>query len=119
MDIVGRFIDVFCIAAIEKADGRSESDSVLFERMKKSYLLLVNHPKGLKHFAQLLDHENNWIKVWVASQLLSNNGDKKAFAVLDTLSKEESIMGLCASTTLDEYKKGILRGPFSEIDVDS
>lgn len=112
MDLIGRYLDVFCVAAIDKGDGTSEQDSLFFACMQKAYSKLNNHPQGLEHFAKLLNHESNWVKLWVAVQLLSSSENDEALLVVNNLSADESILGVCASTTLSEYKNGKLQGPF-------
>ena len=112
MDIVGRFEDVFCNAAIAKGDGTSEEDSKLFAAMHDSFTRLYNHPSGGKHILQLLLHENNWVKIWVATQILSESSSPEAEKVLKQLALESGVFGFNAEIVLNQYENGELKCPF-------
>ena len=112
MDIVGRFVDVFCKAAISKGDGTSPQDQLYYARMQEAYSCLMKHPHGQNRFESLLQHDNDWVKSWVAAQTLAESGNANALNVLTKLSKQNFITGFSATTTLDQHIKGMLSGPF-------
>ncbi|MFT6909932.1 MAG: hypothetical protein ACJAS1_006659 [Oleiphilaceae bacterium] len=111
MDLIGRYIGIFCHAATEKGDGTSAEDTEYFRTMQGALEKLKMHPRGLENFEMLINHENNWVRCWVASQLLAESGDKEALVVLNQLSKIGGIIGFTAETTISEYNAGNLVGP--------
>jgi len=112
MDIVGRYIDTFCNAAIDKGDGTSDRDHEFYDLMKSMYLKLENHPLGMEAFRKLLEHKSSIISSWAASQLLAKYDNKMALLVLEHISKEDSFEGFSAEIVLKEYKNGNLKPPF-------
>jgi hypothetical protein len=113
MDIVGRYVDTFCNAAIEKGDGTSDKDHELYDLMKSMYQKLESHPLGAEAFSKLLKHENSIVSSWVASQLLALNNDKSALRVfLKRISKEDSFESFSAEIVIEEHKSGNLKPPF-------
>jgi len=112
MDIVGRFEDVFCNAAIDKGDGTTPDDERLFETMKGAFTRLHNHPRGKEHILELLQHENNWVKIWVATQVLSEGHNSEASRILQLLSKESGSIGFSAEMVLSQHQSGELLCPF-------
>ena len=114
MDLVGRFIGVFCDAAIQKGDGTDTQDKVYLGKMQEAYFQLTKHPRGLSNFESLLNHENNWVKCWVAAQLLSEFGNQEALTLLTKLSNSGGVVGFTAETTISEYNAGNLMGPLTK-----
>ena len=112
MDIVGRYVDTFCNAAIEKGDGTSDKDHEFYDLMKSMYQKLENHPSGVEAFSKLLKHENSIVTSWVASQLLALNNDKSALKLLKKIPKEDTFESFSAEIVLKEYKSGNLKPPF-------
>lgn len=112
MDVVGRFEDVFCNAAIAKGDGLTSNDHDLFETMKNAYIRLRTQPSGPQRIERLLCHENDWVKSWVASQLLSEDGHHRAKETLQKLATTRGLVGFGAKMVLNEYEKGRLGSPF-------
>jgi hydroxylamine reductase (hybrid-cluster protein) len=112
MDLAGRFEDTFCNIVIVKGDGSSSNDAELFEEMKEYFIRLYNHPAGRSRVENLLNHENEWVRSWVAAQLLSEGNNKSAVSVLKKLSTEGGTLGFSAEMTLSEYNKGTLGSPF-------
>ena len=112
MDVVGRFEDIFTNAAIAKDDGCSSDDARLFDTMKDAFIRLKNHPSGNAHISKLLQHKNNWVKMWVASQVLSEGQNSEAEKVLNLLSKESGVLGFDAKMVLEQYQNGALQCPF-------
>jgi len=112
MDIVGRYEDVFCNAAIAKGSGGGSNDNELFEAMKDSYVRLRNHPSGKRSIENLLCHESDWVRSWVASQLLSEDGHSRAKETLQKLASETGVASFGAMMVLSEFEKGNLGSPF-------
>lgn len=113
MDIVSRYKDSFCNAAIAKGDGTLSNDGELFSTMKATFTRLYNHPSGSKHICMLLRHDNDWVKSWVASQILSEGKSKDAEQVLIKLKAKNGVLGFNAEMVLEQYKNGELKCPFA------
>ena len=112
MDLVRRYEDTFCNLAIEKGDGQQPNDSLLFDEMKNIFCLLYNHPSGKQRIISLLDNKNEWVRSWIAAQVLSEGENKKALLVLESLMDKDCTIGFSAEITISEFKNGTLKSPF-------
>ena len=112
MDLCGRLEDLFCNLAIKKGDGSRSDDSQIFEDMKEAFIGLYNLPTGKERIIKLLTNDNEWVRFWVAAQLLSEGKNKAAIRVLQDLSNKGGVLGFSAEMVLSEYKSGSLGPPF-------
>lgn len=112
MGMLDCYKHAFCNAAINKNDGsRKEGDEYL-KIMKGAYVRLKYHPDGRDNINELLVHENDWVRKWIATQLLSEEKDDEAIKVLESLSFRADSIGHSAVETLSEFVEGKLTSPF-------
>ena len=111
---IATLLSDFCEAAISKGDSgaTTEIDHALFANMGVAVNTLRTYgPGGMEAFKVLLSHDSNHVRLWVASELLSE-GDLEAKTILKELAKTPGLIGLNASVVLDEFDEGQLKSPF-------
>jgi hypothetical protein len=111
---IGKAIEQFCCAAIEKANFSSPAskDRVLFRKMAKAWLALEEHgAAGRQAFKDLLSHESRYVRCWVASQLLAL-GDESGIPFLKADVAHGDLQSTSSEMVLTEWMKGKLKPPF-------
>ena len=111
---IATLLSDFCEAAISKGDSgtSTEEDHELHASMGVTVNTLRKiGPSGMEAFKVLLSHDSNHVKMWVASEFLSD-GDLEAKPILEELAKSPGLIGLNASIVLDEFEAGQLGSPF-------
>ena len=111
---IATLLSAFCEAAIRKGDYEisTEKDHELHASMGVVVNTLRNlGPNAMEAFKVLLSHDSRHVRMWVASELLSD-GDLEAKPILEELTKNPGLIGLNASIVLDEFGEGQLRSPF-------
>ena len=107
-------IKAFREAAVLKADFATPArrDHALHQKMKVAWRSLYSSGSaGREAFREMLADESRYVRLWVASQLLSE-GDVEAERVVEVEAKAEGIGGFTAITVLKEWRAGRLRSPF-------
>ncbi len=108
------YINDFCNKAILKGDFATPAkyDHKLHKDLCVSYQNIISYgDKGIKAFEVLLSHENLYVQLWTATQLLIL-GNKNAITNLKSISQRNDILGFNAKMTLKEYENGSLKSPF-------
>ena len=104
----------FCEAAISKGDhgASTKEDHEMYAKMGAVVKTLRElGPGAMEAFKVLLSHDSKHVRMWVASELLSD-GDLDAKAILEQLASSPGLIGLNASLVLDEFSAGQLNSPF-------
>lgn len=111
---IANLLNEFCEAAISKGDqgASTEEDHELYAIMEAVVRTLRGlEPSAMEAFKVLLSHDSKHVRMWVASELLSE-GDVEAKAILEQLASSPGLIGLNASVVLDEFGAGQFKSPF-------
>jgi hypothetical protein len=100
-------------AAIAKGDfADARRDNELHKEMAQAFIFLKSQGEiGRSTFKDLLHDKNNYVRVWVAAQLLSE-GDLKALPVLREIEKSSGLLAFDAKMTIQEFEAERLQSPF-------
>lgn len=106
-------INDFIELAVQHGQTVVEGDS---KKGNKLHLLLsrrVNQISSLdaydkKLFYELLNHDNDSVRIWVAVELLGTFPNK-AIGVLENITLNKNIFGLTAKLTLEMISKGMIK----------
>ncbi|MEJ0091023.1 MAG: hypothetical protein WDM80_14925 [Limisphaerales bacterium] len=94
----------------ECVDARSANQ--LHKEMAQAFIFLKSQGEiGCSTFKDLLHDNNNYVRVWVAAQLLSE-GDLKALSVLREIEKSSGLLAFDAEMTIQEFEAGRLKSAF-------
>lgn len=106
-------IDQFRTSAVAKAqdDLPAEQDHALHKAMAEAWRHLKATIEGRRAFEALLKDQSLHVRLWAASQLLSD-GHTEAMAVIEAAAEAGGIEGFNAKMVLKEWQAGRLRSPF-------
>ena len=68
--------------------------------------------EGRSAFSALLNDDSAHVRSWVSAQLLSE-GDAQAIPIAEQLALAPGLLGFTAQVTLEEFRAGRLRSPFT------
>ena len=110
---VQEVVENFRNAAIAKGDfADAARDNKLHKEMTQSFLILNSQGEvGRSAFKDLLRDKNNYVRAWVAAQLLSE-GDSTVLPVLQEIEKSSGLLAFDAKMTIREFESGRLQSPF-------
>lgn len=113
---VEKAIEEFRSAAIEKGDYAevADRDHELHATMARAWIELESCGEaGRSAFKLLLANDSEYVRIWVASQLLAD-GDESGVPVLEELVAGGGALGFDAEIVLKEWRAGRLQPPFTE-----
>lgn len=109
MEDIEKLKKMFIIAAIKHGEGTEQGNYKLankqYKIIEKSIDELKNIENGIEEFEELLEHEDDYVKLWCARYLIESR-NMKAKRTLLALINKPGFLGLTAKLTLDEWDKG-------------
>jgi hypothetical protein len=110
---MNKIIENYVDLAIEHGkctlDGNSKNGNQVHKKMMKLINEIERSDKIIKReFVELLQHENDSVKSWTAVTLLKTF-ENESISALSLVSKNSSIIGFTAQTTIDSWKKGLIQ----------
>ena len=108
-ELIQDFIDLAGQHGQALLDGDSKRGNKIHSLATKRIKLIKNMgPQDRQLFYDLLDHDNDSVRMWVAVTL-SGTFPERALAVLKDIKQKENIFGLTAGLTLDSISKGMIK----------
>ena len=113
MQNISDVVEVFVEASIKYGLAQEEGNSNMMNKQSRIIIRLrkelkKNSESGLKQLKPLLAHENDYVKLTVASSLIPLI-PKEAENTLKELAMKRGLLGFEAQMTLQEWKKGNLK----------
>lgn len=105
-NIILDFVDASINNGIAQEDGNANQANKYYRVIEKRKKWLVDHDELCNaNFLELLNHENDYVRLHVSCALLHVK-NKDAVNTLSDLAKKEGILGFSAEMTISEYEKG-------------
>ncbi len=106
--LINKYIEAAILQGKATNEAKSKTGNQQYTIISKIYHQLKNDPEvGLLPLVKLLNHSNDYVRLWAAAHTLSINPEK-AEKVLMELSDKKPFWGFNAKMTLQEWKKGSL-----------
>ncbi len=103
--LINKYIEAAILQGKATNEAKSKTGNQQYTIISKIYHQLKNDPEvGLLPLVKLLNHSNDYVKLWAAAQTLSIE-PKKAEKVLLELSEKPRFLGYNAKMTLEEWRK--------------
>ena len=105
-NIILDFVDASINNGIAQEDGNANQANKYYRVIEKRKKWLVDHDELCNaNFLELLNHENDYVRLHVSCALLHVKNED-AVNTLSDLAKKEGILGFSAEMTISEYEKG-------------
>lgn len=105
-NIILDFVNASINNGIAQEEGKSNQANKYYRVLEKRKKWLVDHNELCNvKFLELLNHENEYVRLHVSCALLHVK-NKEAINVLSDLAKKKGILGFSAKMTISEYEKG-------------
>ncbi len=87
--------------------GDSRKEKREYRKIRSLYLFLKENQR-LYELIELLDHENPYVRLWAAAYTLQISPQKSEKVLEELIPLKGTLVGLSASITLKEWRKGNL-----------
>ena len=105
-NIISDFVNASINNGIAQENGNANQANKYFRVIEKRRKWLIDHNELCNaDFLNLLNHENDYVKLHVSCALLHVKDDE-AINTVSYLTEKKGILGFTAKMTISEYKKG-------------
>ena len=105
-DVIFDFVNASINNGIAQENGNANQANKYYRVIEKRRKWLIDHNELCNaNFVELLNHENDYVRLHASCALLHVKNDD-AINTLSDLAKENGILGFSAEMTISEYKKG-------------
>ena len=113
MDKINVLLNKYIEAAIQHGKATEEGDyksaNKAFKVLKKVYdELKANQDFGVQKLSNLLNHEEEYVRLWASSHTLQVDTEKAKKTLIE-LTKKTGFLAFNAKMTLEEWEKGNLK----------
>ena len=107
--IIQHFVDSTILHGKYTLLGDYENANIVYGEIIKSLKHLYEVDPKFSGLVQLLDHNNDSVRLWVATELLFTDNKDMAKKILKKMSKKDGVLSFDASMTVKEWQANRLK----------